>query len=253
MKGPLLREGFRVRSYDARPDASLRIDRLCDYLQEAAGRHAQAMGLSMERLMREGYAWVLERLHLEIDGLPRAGEEVVVETWPAGAERLFAHRDFLLLRDGQVLARARSRWLVISLERRRAVRLPDFVRGHPVAERPRAIGGPYARLAEPTWTSREQLRTVRPSDLDPVGHVNNVAYVRWILDALAAGAEPAVPAALDVAFRAEARGGDTVCVRVQEGTPANHAVAHHAVAHHAIHRPSDGRTLLLAATRHRPS
>ena len=63
---------------------------LCVYLQEVAGHHADALGVSMRRLQADDRAWVLSHVHLEI-GHPLCGNETVtIETWPLGLEGLYA-------------------------------------------------------------------------------------------------------------------------------------------------------------------
>ena len=63
---------------------------LCVYLQEVAGHHADALGVSMRRLQADDRVWVLSHLHLEIGHPPLRDETVTIETWPLRLEGLYA-------------------------------------------------------------------------------------------------------------------------------------------------------------------
>jgi medium-chain acyl-[acyl-carrier-protein] hydrolase len=62
--------------------------------------------------------------HLEAN-LP---DQIQISTWPSGAQRLFALRDFELQdKDNQAVAVAVSAWLVLDVQKRRPVRIAPFV------------------------------------------------------------------------------------------------------------------------------
>jgi hypothetical protein len=74
--------------------------------------------------MARGVTWVLSRLRLENPVAIALGDEVEIETWPSGMERLFALREFVVRRraDGAEVARASTQWLVLDLATRKPVR-----------------------------------------------------------------------------------------------------------------------------------
>lgn len=70
-----------------------------------------------------------------------------------------------------------------------------------------------------------------PADIDRLGHVNNVVYLRWMQEAAAAHWEHAAPAALratvawvvvrhEIDYKAPARLGDRLIARTWVGAPA---------------------------------
>jgi len=47
-------------------------------------------------------------------GFPEWGQNITVETWPKGIDRLFAFRDFRILNsDGTVIGAATSSWMIL--------------------------------------------------------------------------------------------------------------------------------------------
>lgn len=233
-------EPFRVRAAEVGPDERASPLVVADYFQEAAGEHARAAGVEAFALGDGAGTWVLHRLRLQFTALPAMREAVTVETWPSGYDGLRAFRDYVLRSDdGRELVRGTSAWLVMHVERRRPVRLPAAVHGFGPPDRPRALTF-EDEPAAPDETDAERTFAVRRSDLDRVGHANNVRFVEWALEALDAADGLAE---IDVAYRAEAVYGDRV---VSRAGPLRDRQRLHEVV-----READGRTLALARTRWR--
>jgi acyl-ACP thioesterase len=179
------RESFPVRSYEVDAFGLLSPQALAGYLQEIAGHHAEELGVGMEALREKGQAWVLGRQRVEILRPIAEGEVLEVETWPSGANRLAALRDFVVRgRDGEAAARAVTAWFVLDLEARRPLR-PDRVldpRLHP--EREHALPPPDGRLPEVGSPELERRFEVRYRDIDRVMHVANACYLGWAAEAV---------------------------------------------------------------------
>lgn len=239
---------FHVRAYEVGPGDVASPLAVVDYLQEAAGEHARALGIEHFEIGDAGAAWVLARLALEIDRLPEWREAVTIETWPSGRDGLRATRD-LLMKDatGATLVRARTVWFVFDLARRRPVRLPPAVMVIDPPDRPAALGLGDAPLAPEAEKPPALSRTfdVRRSDLDRNGHANNARFAEWALEA--ADRPLADLRALDLAFKSEVLGGETVESIAAPLDPPPEASGGRAVAH-AILRASDRRLLATART-----
>jgi acyl-ACP thioesterase len=245
MKATPWTETRRIRASDLTPDGTASVLALATYFQEAAGHHADELGVSMQELLADDKAWVLARLRLEIDRLPRWEDEIVLETWPSGLDGLFATREVLFLdEDGHAFGRGTSAWLVIDTERRRPLRPPSVLYNLDVPDRPAPLEQTDGDLAAPSRVDRERTFLVRYHDLDLNRHVNNVRYLEWALETLP-------PEVLDdrrctglaLQFEAETTFGDpvraTAELREEEGR------LH--VRHRLAHAETD-RTLALAAT-----
>ena len=242
-------ERFRLRSYETDPTGQASVATICNFLQEVAGNHAFRLGLSVEHLNERRLTWVLARLRVLVDRYPRWRDEIIVETWPSGIEGLLGTRDFLLLDDeGRRLARATSGWMVIDVERRRPVRVPESVTTLAMPDRERAVAELSGRLPDASAdpgssesggggneggggsvneggvdngndggeTERRPVR-VEYADLDVNGHVNNVRYVEWALETMGAEHHTAHEVAeMEIHFRSEAVYGDTVVIRTAQ-------------------------------------
>jgi medium-chain acyl-[acyl-carrier-protein] hydrolase len=239
------RMSFQVRSYETDPQGRLQVPILCQLLQEAATAHAAILGVAVEKLIENGVAWVLSRLHLEMERWPEADEETVVETWPEAASRLFTERRFEVFdSSNRRLGAASTLWLVLDLQRRRPVRLPTFVgerlHEHELGPEPRH----FAELVEPDPVDSQVGFTVRRSDLDLAEHVNNTSYVGWAIEAVPDEVwSSADLAGLEIQFLSECHRGQTVLSRCQI---VNHGEETE-IRHHLV-RPDDDIEVARART-----
>lgn len=220
---------FRVRSYETDPLGRLQVPILCKLLQEVAVAHAEILGVGVESLINSGVAWVLSRLHLEMERWPIADDEIVIVTWPEAANRLFTERKFDIFGPGgQRIGGVSTLWLVLDLDRRRPIRLPSQVterlKEQEIGPEPRKFEG----LTEPSPIEREIAFTVRRSDLDLADHVNNTSYVEWAIEAVSDEIwSSSGLSELEIHFLSECHHGQTVLSRSQaidhrDGTEVRH-------------------------------
>ena len=93
---------------------------LGNHLLNCAGFHATDRGFGIATLNEDNYTWVLSRLAIELDDLPRQYQHFTVQTWVENVYRLFTDRNFALLdAQGHTLGYARSVWAMINLNTRK--------------------------------------------------------------------------------------------------------------------------------------
>jgi len=205
-------ESFPIRAFECDPHGRLLPRTLCLLLQETAAAHASELGVAVETLLDRGVAWVLSQLRIAVDRWPAAGETLLIETWPEAASGTRIERRFRLLDgDGKVLGEAITLWLVMDLQRRRPVRLPEYVTatfGTLVGPNRPSRLDPIPALERPEL---EQTLTVAYGDLDMVHHANNAAFVEWMVSCVAGSLwNTHDPATIEVNYLAECRLGDTI-------------------------------------------
>ena len=151
--------------------------------QEAAGGHCLELGTDWESLHEKHLFWALIRTTVQITRLPGAGETVTVETWPMPTTRTAYPRATVGYdQKGQELFRSVSLWVLMDsdtramvLPGRSGVEVSGVLRGNELAA-PRSL--------PPQLLTRHALRTVRFSQLDRNGHMNNTRYMDWVDDLL---------------------------------------------------------------------
>jgi len=239
-----LRSRFTVHTYEVDAFGQLAVPALAGFLAETAARHATALGVGVEALAARGLAWVLVRQRLEILRTPGLHEELEVETWPSGVERLAALRDFRVRGgDGAEVARAASQWFVLDLATRRPrppLEVLDAARFR--VEVPHALSFADGKLRALERWERERRFHTRYADIDRNLHVNNGSYLGWAIEAMPREAWQSLRlAALDVEFRAECTLGSAVLSRLLPSGEGAYL--------HGIVREEDGRELARVATR----
>jgi acyl-ACP thioesterase len=192
-----------------------------DYFQEAAIRHAEALGVGRLPMAEIGQGWVLSRISVLMERRPRYEEQITVRTWPRGGEKLFALRDFDI-RDAAdtPIVRARSCWLIVDIERRRPLRPQATMDKLPLnAGRDSLPGGGGGIDAWPADLAAVALkagsRRAAYSDIDFNGHMNNARYVEWIQDIGDGDSGPEALAGaktmrLDINYLSEVKLGETI-------------------------------------------
>jgi acyl-ACP thioesterase len=188
-----------------------------DLFQEAAGRHAEDLGVGREYMSRTGQGWVLSRIGVLMEKRPKQMETITIRTWPRGWERLFALRDFDILdSSGSVLVRGRSAWLILDIEKRRPLRPQATMEKLPLNEGKDSLPDGAAGLETREGCPQGGLvktgeRRAAYSDIDYNRHVNNARYVQWIQDiADPALLEQAGSIRLDINYLSEVKIGETV-------------------------------------------
>lgn len=219
MSMPVWSETFRIRTHEADASGLARLDALFCCFQEAAGHHARDLGVGRDDLERQGRFWVLSRCWMRVERYPAWGQEIIVRTWPRGVERLFALRDFqLLATDGALLGSGISAWLILDQEKRRPVRPGPFLQHIPPMEEAPVAGDVLGKQDNALDLAELRRFSVHYSDLDVNRHVNNAAYVRWILDSFDAQKhDRSQISSIRIDYLSETVLGESIAVQAQGG------------------------------------
>jgi fatty acyl-ACP thioesterase A len=184
------------------PNKQTTMRTVASMIQECACNHVQSMwgrARSTPRAMREAnLAFVCTRLHIEMREYPKWGDQVEVKTWLDVPGRATARRDWeMVLCDGpegecKALGVATSRWVAFNVEKRKMARIPAAVVEQVTKQALpgcHAMGPGYAAgklrdIRAAPGLSKPVKHSVRRSDMDMNGHVNNVVFTEWLLEAV---------------------------------------------------------------------
>lgn len=97
------------------------------WMQSAAVAHSTEQGWSTERYIDEGSAFVVRSHSIEYLAATFAGQNIVVETWVTGFQKVTSLRKYLIRRpdDDALLARAETNWAYIGRKRGVPRRIPQ--------------------------------------------------------------------------------------------------------------------------------
>lgn len=151
--------------------------------QEMGGRHSALMSLDYETMANRRLFWAVTRHRVQISRLPRRGETLRVETWPLPATRVAYPRSVVAYdAEGNECFRSITLWVLVDLDTRNMI-LPGKS-GIVVAGTIRGNELPAPGGLIPRPNGSETCRSVRFSDLDRNGHMNNTRCMDWINDLL---------------------------------------------------------------------
>ena len=216
----ILSQNHIITCYEADANQLMRPTAMLDLMQEAANVNASALGFGYDEMINSNMAWVLSRIHVKFIDTPKWRQEVNLKTWHKGVAKLFYLRDFILYdKEYNTMALATTSWLIIDLNTRRLVRNNDLA----LSDTPmHAIETPADKVVVPVDIEPELVRKhpITWSEVDSNGHVNNVKYVTWAIDAVKPEDIKEHPLKeLLINYDAEVMPGDTVKIsRVRQET-----------------------------------
>ena len=204
---------FSISSYDLNPKGQARLTTMANFFQEVAYHHASDLGLGYHQMKSRKTTWVLSRMRIHMKRYPVWNERIKMETWPSGAERLFALRDFRVLDSkGEEIGMASTAWLILDIDTHRLIRPKEMMEQFKmIVHDVQMFDAPLDKIAVPGECKLLNRHDVVFSDLDIVGHVNNVKYMEWCIDAATAGenADKEI-VELEINFNHEALLGDRI-------------------------------------------
>ena len=177
-------KNYTITCYEADANQFMRPTAMLDLMQEAANVNASTLGFGYDEMINSNTAWVLSRIHVKFNNTPKWRDEVNLKTWHKGVSKLFYLRDFILSdKEGNPMVLATTSWLIIDMNTRRLVRNSDLALSDTAMH---AIETPADKVVIPVDIEPELVRKhpVTWSEIDTNGHVNNVKYAVWAIDAV---------------------------------------------------------------------
>ena len=179
-------EKFRVRFSECDSAGKLTFPALVNFFQDVACDHYLDAGYGTFRVRGMGYYWVLLSWDIEIESLPLADTTVEVITYVNRNTKNFAVRSFEMKDEaGNILTRATSNWVICDVKTDHMTTVPqeliDAITIDAYAPLPRM---PLTiHIGELPQTPITVFPVTR-KHLDLNGHINNVNYIRFLLDEL---------------------------------------------------------------------
>ena len=180
-----------------------------DLFMDVATEAADALGVGWTFLQRKGMFWITVKTRISFLERPNLMDTVRVRTWPERPGEKRCNRHYELSRDGEVLIRAKTEWAIVSILTRRPQSLGKIMPQEMDYPDELACPEPFPMIDEafPEPPFARHLVTAR--DIDMARHMNNVAYVRAIVDAFSVKEWKKLDVKqMDVIFRASAHEGD---------------------------------------------
>ena len=209
---PIYIDNFTITDLQCDRFGRLKPSAICWFVQEMAGRHCVQLQLDWDTLASKGMFWAIIRHKARIQRLPQKGETIRIETWPMPTSRVAYPRNVVAFdQHGNELFRSTTVWVLMDMESRTmilpgksGVTVDGILRGDEL---------PVPGSLTPAALSQLQQRSVRFSDLDLNGHMNNCRYLDWAADLMpSAFHQENTPKEFTLCYLSEAREGDALCL-----------------------------------------
>ena len=177
------RHHYTIEDNEVDCHGNLKPSMILFYAQDIAGRHCEELQLDYDTMAAKRLFWAVIRHRIQVTRMPQRGETVTVQTWPMPTTRVAYPRATVAYdSQGKELFRVISLWVIMDLDTR-AMILPGK---SGVDVEGLICGGELAAPGSlmPKVLENKEKRTVRFSDLDRNGHMNNCRYLEWITDLL---------------------------------------------------------------------
>ena len=154
--------------------------------QDIASEHAELIGVGGAAMSARSLFWLTAHAHVEFYQKAYMMQEVTASTWPAayGPHDYRCYRYYSLTQGGQNIALGKTMWAVTDTKTASLCRIADagFPENFPFSSQV-VCSDPLKRFKD-DFAPEDSVytHTVRASDTDFGGHMNNVAYVRTLFD-----------------------------------------------------------------------
>lgn len=196
---------YRVRFDECGPDGLVRTSSLLRYAQDVAWIHSELLGFDRAWYAERGLAWVVRAVELAVLAPVPLGSVLDLSTEVVGFRKVWARRRSEgRVGGGDPVLWAHTDWVITDTARGLPGRVPAEIQAAFLAAPAGFDPGRVPLPPAPDDAASLRL-AARPQDLDPMGHVNNAAYVDYLEESLlaAAGRAADVPASIPRRIRLE--------------------------------------------------
>lgn len=162
----------------------LAVDANFALFQDVASEHAELLGVGFRDMNARKSFWLTVRTRVRFYKRPFLMQEVDAATWPAQPGSTRCDRYYRLSAGGETLVEGRTEWCVYDVEKGavRPMSEAGFREGIVYSDA-RVLDAPYARFRHDFQDAdRACAHVVRPFEVDVGQHMNNVAYLRMLMD-----------------------------------------------------------------------
>ena len=179
-------------------------------LMDLATEHAERLGIGLAAMKAKNRFWVTVKTKIIFYERPAVSEAVRLITWPEKPGAVRCNRSYEIRRGDELLVAGRTEWAVMNTELNTIAPATDLFPAELDYMSGSSVSESFARIparfdgSEP-FTSY----TVRSTDIDLGGHMNNAAYPRALFGAFSVQALREKPVrCVDLIFRAPCHEGD---------------------------------------------
>ena len=193
------------------PTGRLSVPETFDLFMNTAAEAAEALGIGIGMLRTRGLFWLTVKTRVEFLNRPALGDRVEISTWPDAPGDTRCERHYAIIKGGETLVRGKTEWAIASMLTGRPQKLAGVMPEGLHYDIAPACPEPFPMIDEAFPDPPFAEHRVRALAIDMARHMNNVAYVRAIVNAFSVKEWLKMDVRrMDVIFRASAREGQVL-------------------------------------------
>lgn len=196
---------------------NVKLSSLLQYAQQVSMEHCGWLGIGSPTMNALGKVFLLVKVSVEIERIPRVGEKLKLITAPSLPKRAQYKRVTECFDEqGERVITMDSRWVLVDQTTHRIERnlVPEIKL--PLVDASETLEHDLSIPKVKEWEPQRSIR-VEYSLMDTNGHINNAQYANIICDTIPLDIlKGAIPEKLVIDYRREARGGQTLEVFSKE-------------------------------------
>lgn len=185
---------------------------------DIASIHAKALGVGVDEMAARDLFWLTVKTQITFLERPRMMERVTLRTWPEAPGKVRGNRSYQLLRGDRLLISGKTEWAVTNMKTKQFALMSEVYPPDMTFPEASASDVPFARIPDNFYDCEPfSAYTVRSTDIDVGGHMNNAAYLRAIFGAFSCEALRSLQIGrIDVAFRSPCYEGDRLLLQQKQ-------------------------------------
>lgn len=220
----IFQRNVRIAYYECGLENKMKLSNILRHTQEIASRHLDVQGYPFSKLEKMGSIFLLSRLAVKIIDMPKAGEELVEQTWAKGTKGAYFLRDCVFSDlQGNHKIEVATMWILVNPETHMVLK-PNSLKFSIDLRPDLSVGIDAKRKLKTENMEYYGSREVRFSDIDCNHHINNAVYADISCDFAHSNLKEQDIKEFTIHFVHEGKLGETLSIFGVQETPESQTI-----------------------------
>lgn len=205
---------FKILSSVCDMEGRLGVYNTLNFFMDLAAEHAAELNVGYYAMRDKRRYWVVVRTRVRFYDRPTMMEITDGETWPVPPSLAKCERMYRLSRGEKIFAEGRSEWAVQDMDTGRIMKSTECYPPELVFREDKVCEEAFTRFKPLAGETEDFSYTVTAMDIDAGCHMNNVMYIRMLLNTFSGEEVRAMEISeLEISYRRACLEGEKLTVR----------------------------------------